>query len=187
MGILTEKKKNGVTTAEKSTKKKKAEAPKDPLAEPIVVPEKIRKQAKDFGIDVGAIVDRANLVQSRVLNIEKAIMAIAKGLDERDQKIEPLINFAKRIDEKIEAMPQSSQQGTKGGGGINLETLLPKLLGGSEPNPMMEKFFNAIIESSIRRTVESESFDRVFREYMVKKMAKEIGEPLTLSETKTET
>lgn len=150
MGILTEKKKNGAMTVDKSTKKNKTEVPKDPLAEPIVVSKKLRGMAKGVGIDIGAIVDRANLVQSRVLNIERAIMVMAKGLDEQSEELKPLVNLAKQIEANRQVSLGTGQPPSgQGGEGISLESLLPKILGGSEPDPMMKVLQEQIVRAGI--------------------------------------
>ena len=186
------RKKNGnAKSVEAKQPEVETEVPKDPLSEPIVIPDKVRKMAKELGVDVGAVVDRVSLIQNRILGIEQAIMVMVEGLDKRDEKLKPLVNFAQQIGAQRKAMaqgtPQVPQQAMGGGGGqALLMQLLSAVGGGGASHPMMDKFVNAVVESSIRRTIESESFDRVFREYMVKKMAKEIGEPLTLT-TKKET
>jgi len=88
-------KKNGKNVQPAAEKTQETvEAPKDPLLEPIVVSDEVRAQAKGFGIDVGRIVDTANLLRERVLGLESGIMMIAQGLDARDKKLQPLLTVA---------------------------------------------------------------------------------------------
>ena len=144
-------KKSGKTVQRAEAKTQKtSEAPKDPLLEPIVVPENLRELALGTGIPIDKIVDRANLLQTRVLNIEKAIMVMASGLDEQSEQLKPLVNLAKQIEASRQAMPQQQtpQQGA-GGGGFSLGQVLPQILGSSEPDPMTKIFMEAVFRAGL--------------------------------------
>ena len=145
-------KKNGknAQTAEAKTQEKN-EVPKDPLEEPIVIPDDVRELAVKTGIPIDAIVDRANLVQSRVIGIEQAIVLMAKGLDQQNEELKPLVNLAKDIKAR-QAMSQTPQQGTPqqgGGGGLGDLVKLAPLLGGSEPDPMTKIFMEAVFKAGL--------------------------------------
>lgn len=130
------------------------EAPKDPLLEPIVVSEEVRAQAKGFGVDVGRIVDTANLLRERVLGLESGIIMIAQGLDERDKKLQPLVNLAKQVEarkqQSIAATPTqagSPQQGA-GLGGI-LREIAPYLKDSGGSDPMMKMFMQEVFKAGL--------------------------------------
>jgi hypothetical protein len=89
----------------------------------------------------------------------------------------------KRQKEAAEQMQQGGEARKGGGTSIGDLISLAKeagLVGGGGSNPIMEKFMNAMIEKTMSDMVRSSAFDDVYREYMVKKMAKELGEPLAM-------
>jgi len=149
-------KKNGKTAQVAEAKKqKKPELPVDPLTEPIVISENIRKQAAGLGIDVGRIVDVANLLRERVLGLETGIMTIAHGLDERDKKLQPLVELAKAVEarkqQSIAANPAGPAGSPQQGGGL-VEQIVMKGLNmatGPETNPMMQAFMQAVFNAGI--------------------------------------
>ena len=147
-------KKNGKVAPPVEVKtQEKSEVPKDPLEEPIVISDKVRKQAQDFGIDVGKIVDTANLLRERVLGIEKSIMFIAKGLDDRDEKLAPLVRLAQDIEARRQAMPQGTPQAPQqGGGGGGLREAIRDIapfLGSSEPDPLTKMFMQQVMRTGL--------------------------------------
>jgi len=143
-------KKNGKAVPVAEAKKpKKDEVPKDPLSEPIVIPENIRELALGTGLPIDQVVDRANLIQSRILGIETAIMTIAQGLDERDKTLMPLVNLAKQIEAQQKAMPQTPVVPQQSQGLGQLAQLLPLLSGSSEPDPMTKAFMQAVFNAGI--------------------------------------
>ena len=150
-------KKNGNAKRVETKRQKKGRKAKeavDPLSQPIVIPDKIRKLALGAGIPLDQIVDRANLIQGRILGIEGAINLIAQGLDKRDEKIAPLVKLAEEIEARRKAMPQAPQQVPQqrmGRGGGLLEGILEKAIlgGGVSENPMMKLFMEQVIKSGL--------------------------------------
>ena len=147
-------KKSGKTAqAVEAKTQEKSEVSKDLLEEPIVVSDKVRKQAKGFGIDVGRIVDTANLLRERVLGIEQSIILIAKGLDARDAKLQPLVNLAKEVEARRQTMlqgtPQAPPQGGGGGGGGMMERIIAGALTTSEPDPLTKMFMQQVMRTGL--------------------------------------
>jgi hypothetical protein len=91
----------------------------------------------------------------------------------------------KRAEEKQKQFAQQQQQaassGKEGGGGIGMGDIIKvvdKVMSSESSNPLMNKYMDALITRNMNEMVESTTFDKIMREYFVKKMSKELGEPL---------
>lgn len=86
--------------------------------------------------------------------------------------------------QQIQQQQPAASTGNVGGGGLGqIGTIISVMkeagiVGGGGSSELMNKYMEALITRNMNEMVESTTFDKIMREYFVKKMSKELGEPL---------
>lgn len=147
-------------------------------------PKKIA-MAEDFGVPVGMIVTKLN---NYVASVENRFQVIVDNMATPEKVVEALkAAAAKERTDFIARHGQNPQPQQQGGGGGGLSEILAGLkaagLTGSDSGD--DEFTKILKDNAMRNMLNSQAFDNVFREYMVKKMSKELGEQLMFKPVET--
>jgi len=168
-----------VTTDTPSQETKISEAPKDPLQEPIQIPKKVINMARKFGVPVDALVDRTNMIQQRIIGIEQAVISMAKAVDQRDQKLAPLVRFAEEVEARRTVATQNvPPQGMPQAGALGLQDIpWREILGGGTQDQEMVTLTKDIMKMQVERMKQDAGFVDAIKSAIVSKIAtKAVGD-----------
>jgi len=126
--------------------------------------------SKRFGIPLDKIIDYTQKQDTRLANVEKAIIEIAKHIESSDEKLAPIVSAleqAQTAQTQATANSNPAPQGMPCGMGALMQ-LLPSLLGGGGGDSEMTK---RLMEMSIKRMEADIGFSDAIKQAIVTKIA----------------
>ena len=134
------------------------------------------------GVDWGSITQAFEKVNIWAESVDARFNIILQKMPTEKGIADELVKRSMEERQKQAASNPAASSGKEGGGGGGgmgqIFNILDKVMGSSSSNPLMDKYVEALITRNMNEMVESTTFDKIMREYFVKKMSKELGEPL---------